>query len=194
MATPDTSILDLDRSVRRLLGQFCWEVEWSNLGNLSMQFGKPRTVLLREPIKSKSRNKKVRWQQSRRMVAVCGDWKLWIHVAHWRIVRFGKCLATGSSSYRKKYSAMQELHGQRLLGIHVNRRTGASRCEFDLDTVLEVRRMDRCSSDELWVLYGPDGYERSVRGNGTFGREWCGPLIDLAAAVADVVPKGKKRG
>ena len=169
--TKHVSILDLDKSVKPLLSKVCWEVDWSNLDNLSLKFGKPRIKILREPYKTKSRNKGVRRQASRRLVSVIGYWKLWIYLAHWRIVRFGKTLTTGSSSYQKKFMAMQELGGQQLVGICVARQHGATRFEFDLDTVLEVRRYNCRSTDELWLLYGDDGYERSVHGDGTFWRE-----------------------
>jgi len=67
--------------------------------------------------------------------------------------------------------ALQYLEGQRLIAAIVNLETGASRFEFDLDTVLDVRRRRRCSREELWIIYGLDGYMRNVRGDGTFGRE-----------------------
>ena len=67
--------------------------------------------------------------------------------------------------------ALCDLKGQRLTEIQVHPQTGATRFAFDLDTVLEVRRMNRRSKDELWIIYGRDGYERSVRAGGRFCRE-----------------------
>jgi len=74
---------------------------------------------------------------------------------------------------RKIAQALLDLQGQRLLDIRVNPESGATRFNFDLDTILEVRRKRQLSTDELWLLYGLDGYERSMRGDGTFKREKC---------------------
>lgn len=74
---------------------------------------------------------------------------------------------------RKISPALLDLQGQRFVRAVVDPRSGATQFEFDLDTILEVRRKDRRSTDELWLLYGLDGYERSVRGDGTFKRKRC---------------------
>ena len=70
--------------------------------------------------------------------------------------------------------ALRDLKGQRLTEIQLVPQTGATRFEFDLDTALEVRRMDPRSKEELWRIYGRDGYVRSIRGDGAFGREESG--------------------
>jgi hypothetical protein len=171
MTKKEISILDLDKSLKRMIGELCWKVYCNNFINLSLRFGKPKIVNVREPRKSASKTEIVRRFANRRIVSIEGDWKIWIYLSRWRIVRSSKCLATSSSSNLKKDLAFDDLNGQRLLGIYVNPNNGATRFTFDLDTVLEVRRFDSRSKDELWLIYGRDGIERSVRGNGVFKRE-----------------------
>lgn len=171
MIKKDISILDLDRSVKRFFGEFCWEVTWTNLTNLSLEFGRPSTQVIREPRRSVSNKKESRRIAGRRLVSVSGYWHLWVYFSHWRIIRSGVCLATGASSYRKKHLAMGDLKGQRLIDIRIIPATGATRFQFDLDTVLEVRRFSSRSEDELWLLYERDKYVRTLHGDGTFHRE-----------------------
>ena len=161
-------IIDLDQSVKKLIGKLCWKIEWSSITNLSLDFGKPAIRVLREPMNTKSCNKEVRRIASQRLVANFGAWRIWIFHSHWRIVRSGNVLATGSSSYVRKLVAMQQVKGQRIVAITIDTRSGATKFAFDLDTVIETRRLARKSEEDIWTLHGPDKYERSVRGNGSF--------------------------
>jgi hypothetical protein len=83
-------------------------------------------------------------------------------------------LANGSSSYSKKHIALGDVMGQRLIDIRIVPETGATRFEFDLDTILEVRRMRRGSKDELWLLYERDKLVRLIRGDGSYDRQRLG--------------------
>jgi len=178
MSRTEVSIIELDPSVKPLLGSMCWKV-WFGLTNLSMELGEPILRVLNEPVPNiRVRRKEkhipiaeVRRCANRRRIAVTGHWSLWIYDSYWRIVRSGVCLATGNSSMRKMGPALLDLQGQRITGMNVNPENGATRLEFDLDTVVEVRRKQRCSKAELWLLNGLDGHERSVRGDGSFNRE-----------------------
>ena len=175
----DTRILDLDRSLKGLIGSICWGVTYNRLTNLSLQFGKPRIRVIHEPVpnisvplpRSNIPIEEIQRRANRRQIAVEGRWALWIYYGNWRIVRSGLCLATTSSSMRKITPALLDLQGQRLVRADVSLKTGASRFTFDLDTVLEVKRRDCCTTKELWLLYGVDGYERSLWSDGTFERE-----------------------
>ncbi len=166
MTEKKLSIVDFDRSVKRLLGELCWEVTWYRSTNLSLRFGKPRVEVIREPRASASLR-----SSARRLVAVSGYWELWVFLSHWRIVQSGGCLATGSSSFRKKRMAMATLEGQRLTEIRIKPETGATRFAFDLDTVLEVRRMAPHSKDELWLLTEQDRCVHTLHGDGAYRRE-----------------------
>jgi hypothetical protein len=182
MPIREIDILDLDRSIKPLLGSLCWRVSYG-IDNLSMEFGQPDIRLIHEPIlDARGLRKKrgvsvevVRRHLNRRSIYVAGQWSLWVYFANWRIVRSNVCLASTSSSMRQITPALSDLNGQRLLRVQVNPTSGATRFTFDLKTVLEVRRRHRLSKDELWLLYGVDGYQRSVRGDGTFVRAKCLP-------------------
>ena len=54
-----------------------------------------------------------------------------------------------------------------MMDIEVNPSTGATRFEFDLGGVLEVRRMERSDTD-IWSLFKPSGYVLSVKGDLTY--------------------------
>jgi hypothetical protein len=180
MATPDIRLLDLDPSLKPLLGCLSWGIAYS-LTNLSMEFGKPSIRVIHEPmpnvrIDRKSQSvplREIRRRVNRRQVSVGGQWRLWIYLANWRIVCSGACLASKSSSMRKMAPALLDLQGQRLVGVNINPKSGATAFKFDLDTVLEVRREHSHSKDELWILYGVDGYQRAMHGDGSFGRKKC---------------------
>jgi len=160
----DISIRD---ALKKPIGQLCWGVEWTRQLNLSMSFGSPILEVVREPYKTESKHPLLRQQANCRQVTVRGRWWFWVYLAYWRIERSGKCLATYSSSLRAKSKAFLNLKGQKLVGIRVDPDCGTTRFDFDLDTVLEIRRMESDSKDDLWLLYEPDGYVLSVRGDGT---------------------------
>lgn len=63
------------------------------------------------------------------------------------------------------------LDGQKLTHVDLDPRTGKTRFEFDLGGVLEARRFDRAFDIELWLLYKPNGYVLSVRGDGQYNHE-----------------------
>ncbi len=176
MGSDYVSILDFDRSVKPLLGEWCWEVEWCNLTNLSLRFGEPRLEIIREPTTSTARGKWLQRMAARRVVSISGRWKIWVYVAKWRIIHLGECLGNESSSYSKKLKAFAYLQGQRLTDIRISSRTRATCFEFDLNTVLEVRRMRRRQNEdeEVWVLYERGGYMRFVLADGTFSRKMLG--------------------
>lgn len=170
MALVKTPLVDIDFSTRSLIGEICWGAEWSNLVNLSINFGTPSLRILREPIQVKSSSRSVQRGARRRLVSLSGAWMLWIHVAHWQIERSGECLATDASPYRTKFAATKDLNGQKIVGVYTSLRSGATRFAFDLNTTIHVKRRTRAAGDEVWLLYGPDGIVRSVCGNGRFER------------------------
>ena len=160
----------LKRSLRGVVGSICWGIESSRLTNLSMNFGEPRLRILREPCKSKSRVEECSSDERRRLITVRGQWWVWVYVAYWRILRAGRTRASTSSSNRHTAEALRSLDGQRLIDVEVGATTMSTTFVFDLDTILEVRRRAP-NDDEIWLLYEPDGYVLSVRGDGTFDRE-----------------------
>jgi hypothetical protein len=77
-------------------------------------------------------------------------------------------LATNRSPLGRKYKALKDLEGQKLLDVHLNKDNVTTRFVFDLGAILEVRGMQRAS--DVWLLYGPK-VVLTLEGNGTVSRE-----------------------
>jgi hypothetical protein len=161
----------IDRVFRRVYGQLCWGSHYDPLVNLSLSFGQPSLEIVMEPRKSRARSEAVKRLAARRLVSVKGRWWLWVYQAYWSISSKGERLASSSSSVCRKKQAAALLEGERLVRVDVNPQSGASRFTFDLGGELVVRRMSRDSTDELWLLYEPNRYVLSVRGDGTYDHE-----------------------
>ncbi|MDY7010679.1 MAG: hypothetical protein SVV80_07995 [Planctomycetota bacterium] len=157
----------IDRTFQQLYGQLCWGVHYDRQLNLSMNFGDPH-LKIRELDRAKSKSVLLGLYDSRRLITVRGRWWLWIYCSYWKISYKGKLVVTGASSIRRILQAAEELKGQKLVQVDVNKDTGATRFVFDLGGVLDVRRFERNSKDEIWILYKPNGYVLSVSGNGTY--------------------------
>jgi hypothetical protein len=155
----------IDKSFQPLYGKPCWGLHYLRLLNLSMNFGKP-SLHVREPYGTKSKDEVIQRSAARRLVTVRGQWWLWIYCSYWRLTSDGVLLATGASSLKRIQRATALLEGQKLVSIHVQPKTAATRFTFDLGCVLDCRRF-RDNDDDLWTLYEPRGYMLSVCGNGT---------------------------
>lgn len=145
----------------------CWGLNYDSQLGLSINFGQP-SLDIREPFQTNSTSESARRIAARRCVTVRGEWWLWFHYCYWRISSQNQRLATGSSSDKQIDRAIRHLDGQKLISAQVHPETGATYFEFDLGGVLECRRIERDSHDELWNLYKPNGYVLCVYGNGTF--------------------------
>jgi len=187
----------IESTFGKLLGQICWGVEFDNQYlNLRLSFGQPH-LNIREPDYIKFRSPRLTEIHSERLVAVKGAWWLWVWCAYWAISREGAKLATYSSPSRKIRPALGMLSGQRLSRVSINAETGATRFEFDLGGRLDVRRFERSSDLELWLLYKPNGYVLSVLANGRYihgpGSRADKPSRMLGKGVI-VVPRVRVRG
>jgi len=60
------------------------------------------------------------------------------------------------------------LDGQKLVSIGVKPSTGATRLQFDIGAVLDLRRLRRDDSDEVWYLHTPENMYLSIYGDGTY--------------------------
>jgi hypothetical protein len=157
----------ISKSFQRFLGQPCWGLHHDRQLNLSMNVGKP-SVRVREPFITKSKSEAIKRWAARRNVWIRGQWWLWVFCSYWRLSSKGHLLATGSSSSRKITRALVQLQGQKLTSVKVDGKTGATEFAFDLGCLLECRRFEKASEDQLWILYQPNGYVLAVYGNGTY--------------------------
>jgi hypothetical protein len=162
----------IDQSFQPLYGKPCWGMHYLRLLNLSMNFGKP-WLQVREPYRTDSKSEFIQRLATRRDVTVQGEWWLWIYCSHWRLTSNGILLATGASSLRRIQRATAMLEGQKLVSVHVEPNTAATRFTFDLGSVLDCRRF-KPDNNDLWILSEARGSLLSVCGNGTLHRHRCG--------------------
>jgi len=153
-----------------LLGLPCWGVHWEAALNLSMNFGQPY-LNVREPYRSAARLVRVRQRAASRRVTVRGPWWLWIHGASWKLSLRELDPVTGTASSRRIQQALAFLDGQQLKTVEVSAAAGATRFSFDLGGLLEVRRLGPRKKIDMWILYTPDEYALTVRGDGQFSYE-----------------------
>jgi len=167
------------KRIGALEGEICWGVAFSQTLNLSMSFGNPHLSCDPRAIPKSSWSDfdlragsfRLRNPTHTRCVSAKGQWWLWVYYAYWSI-RFEKhLLASTSSCIGRIQKACTDLDGQKVRKITVNRETGKTRFEFDLGSVLEVRRMERSSKDELWSLSYPNSRYLKVYGDGTYTQE-----------------------
>ncbi len=157
----------IQKSLNRLIGHYCWNAYYERMLNLDLNFGPPR-LRVREPHETTSRSPRAKEFASCRLVRPKGTWWFWLRMASWTIRRSGKKLASFSSSQKDMKRAFMHLNGQKLRSFHIHPDTGRTRLTFDLGGELDIRRFEKDSVDELWILYEPNGYCLSVYGNGTY--------------------------
>jgi hypothetical protein len=151
-----------------LYGKPCWGIRFCRATNLSLNFGQPY-LSIREPVATSSTSEAVQKLAATRTVSVRGEWWLWLQ-CYWQLSSHNDRLATGSSSQTRIEKALRQLDGQKLLAVEVDPTTGASCFGFDLGCVLRCRRFER-NSDEVWLLYKPNGYVLAVLGDGSVTHE-----------------------
>ncbi len=158
------------RAFDSMLGEYCWKVGYGKYTNLYMSFGEPHLTVVGGPRKTESTDLKDQILAARRVVAIRGKWDLSLGVSYFTILQNTAKLASSSSGRKRIDIAAIYLDGQVLAGFKINYQTGATRLEFDLGGVLEIRRCEASSVDDLWFLYGPTQI-LSVKGNGTWESE-----------------------
>jgi hypothetical protein len=176
----------ISRTFQPLFGQPCWGLRHERMFNLSLNFGKP-SLYIREPSNIKSKSEAVRQLHMRRLITVRGQWWLWIYCSYWRLSTKGKKFATGSSSQRKIEKVIKQLEGENLMSVEIESTTGATRFNFDLGGILECRRFERDTDDELWMLYKPNGYVLSVHGDGTFSHQLASAAEEKSQSLIKII-------
>jgi hypothetical protein len=142
----------------KVRGQYCWNADWDSQLNLSVHFGAPHLRVI-EPLPSRP---------DKRFARPSGKWWLWVFGAYWKVSLRSGLTASTSDSQDRKSRALRLLDGQILTQVAVNSLTGRTTLEFDLGGLLEIRRCEKNSQDELWYLYLPGKKVLTVRGDGKF--------------------------
>ncbi|MEX1232127.1 MAG: hypothetical protein WEB58_17920 [Planctomycetaceae bacterium] len=167
----------------------CWGLHYRRQLNLSINFGSPSLEIIREPIASKSRLKSVREHAARRIVALRGEWWLWIYHCYWNISTKNTLFATGSSSSKKLANALLHLEGETMTSVQFDAKRGVTEFSFDLGTTLTCRPMTEEPEGELWLFYRPDGHVAVAKRDGTVVVE----KADQSTSAESVGPSGSSR-
>lgn len=149
----------IERAFADVLGLPAWGVRKGHGGMLTFEFGPPHLVV-REPIAaSPGVSDEVRRSLARRRVYPRGAWHLWIRCCDWLILSGAEQVACSEAPDRAIEAAVQELDGQRLIGVEVDPAGGASRFCFDLGGVLHTWPYGERDEtpDDQWSLYTPTG-------------------------------------
>jgi hypothetical protein len=146
----------------------CWNVRKGHGSFLTFEFGAP-SLEVGEPRMSPVRAKRGRKTPSR-SAYVHGEWHLWIHCCHWKILTCGEELAWSEDSDQRIGQAAAELNGQMLAGVMVDPSAGTSRFEFDLGGELLTWPYQE-GHEEQWLLYEPDGRVLQYRADGHYARD-----------------------
>jgi hypothetical protein len=149
----------------KLYGIPCWGVKPGIFPSLTLEFGEPH-LEIREPQPAQPHwSARVRTRMARRLVAVHGEWHLWIYCCNWSV--FVDKRVVGDSSSRKGVQrAADALDGQALVSAEIQVRGCRTVFEFDLGGRLVTRPYDRKS--EQWLLYTPSGKVLTLRADKQF--------------------------
>jgi hypothetical protein len=155
----------VQRAFSELQDAPCWNVRCSDWSNLRLNFGTPWLSVSEPAIKwdgvapYRSRHK--------RLVAIRGQWLLWIYGGYWALLLGDKLLARSSSSDKAKARGAAILNGQKLTSVEIRDDIFSTRFRFDLGCTLNVRRMEVGASLPSWMLYRPNGYVLELNCDGT---------------------------
>jgi len=134
---------------------------------LTLEFGQPRLEVSEHTEKARVGRRR------RRVVAVYGDWHLWVYCCHWFVFRDGERVGYSEGTDASIGRAVRTLDGQRLTGVAVNQLPGRSVFTFDLGATLHTRPYSAPRTDPLleqWSLYEPGGTVLTLRGDGRCSR------------------------
>ena len=144
------------RLLESVLGLPCWQVRWDNQVGLDMNFGAP-WMQVEEPRSSTARSPRVRALFARRRVFLKGTHWLVAYPESWRIALADGLTARRTSSSKRQDIAVARLKGEKVEGIVISSRSGATTLHFDLGATLEIRpaRGTGAEPRELWALHAP---------------------------------------
>jgi hypothetical protein len=161
----------IDSVFQPVIGKICWNVKNGFGSSLTFEFGEPHFEVVREPRVTKSKRPRGIRHAARRIVAIHGDWFLWIWDCDWRFYR-NKVFVGDSESKKKDLKQIAfDLEGQALLSVKVNGE-GISVFEFDLGGRLETlpysEANEESKPDEQWLFYQPSGMVFTLRSDGKY--------------------------
>ena len=135
----------IDSIFQPVIGKMGWGVKNGVGSSLTFEFGDPHFKVIREPYLSKSKKPGGIRQAARRMVAIQGDWHLWIWSCDWRFFR-NHILIGDSESPKKELKQIA----------------------LDLETQPYLEEGEETEPEEQWLLYQPSGMVFTLRSDGKY--------------------------
>jgi hypothetical protein len=160
-----------DTIFQPIYGKYCWNVA-NGIGSfLTFEFGEPHFKVVKEP--SVSKRPKNSRHAARRIVAIRGDWHLWIMYCDWCFYHNNTLIGDSESLKKELKQIALDLNGQALCKVNVNvKGLGISIFEFDLGARIETRPYSQINGEsepeDLWLLYQPSGMVFTFRSDGKF--------------------------
>lgn len=164
----------IDSIFQPVIGKHCWNTENGVGSSLRFEFGEPHFVIHREPYKSKSTKPRMVRLAARRIVAIQGDWHLWIWSCDWRFFRNNILVGDSESNRKELKQIAYDLEGQALISVKVSG-VGMTVFEFDLGGRLETFPYSETSEEpepeEQWMLFQPSGMVFTFRSDGKYSHQ-----------------------
>jgi hypothetical protein len=158
------------RLLHSALGLPCWQVRWDNQVGLDLNLGPPH-MSIRQPRQTTARSPRVVAMFARRLVRLHGTHWLRVSAEAWDITLSDGTRARRSSSARNCDIACARLHGEQLIEVSIDTRSGATEFKFDLGGVVRARRprgWGDVHDAELWSLHAPRNRHVTVFAGGTY--------------------------
>lgn len=139
-----------------LIGLPAWGAMKGHGSFVTLEFGDPHLSVSGPCVASPGASPKAQRVLAGRVVRPHGAWHLWIYCCHWRLIVKGEQTAWSEDPDAVLIKAVQEIDGQKLVSVEVNRSEGTSCFQFDLGARLETWPYGDGDNGEQWTLYAPD--------------------------------------
>jgi hypothetical protein len=148
-----------------LVGQLVWNVHRGVGTFLTMEFGEPH-LSVREPKQPRSATSaNAQRVLMRRRIYVTGDWHFWVKYGHWKLSSSRGSLEETTPSGPELDGCLDDLDGQRVIGIAIGPIPHSCILRFDLGAELEICP-SKDATDDQWSLHNWNGKIIAYRNDG----------------------------
>jgi hypothetical protein len=164
---------DAAAALRQVQGQVCWAPKLGHGSFLTLEFGRPVSVVRPAIEVAATASPRVAAILGRAAVHTHGEWHLWIYACHWAIRRADSDHDVASSDRTDAPDlpeVLSSLARWPLSAITVNPDDASTGFEFGEPSKLVLRTWPKVAWPlaEQWLLYAPDGTVLTVRESGQF--------------------------
>lgn len=165
---------EIEQLFQPLIGQLAWSVKRGHGSFLTLEFGRPH-LAVREPIRTKSADAKIRAGLENRRVSCSGQWGLWVTHSYWKIAAKGKT-RDHRDEHAKVDEVLQLIDGQKLLGAKFSSKNKMLTMRFDLGGNVQIWLPQKLEDrgNEMWALQNNErGHILSCLNDGKLDRSKC---------------------